>query len=430
MFENLNTSIQESSEEDLLVAAGEAKPTDKDKTDGKTDKKEKPDDKKSTKSKSDKTVTSSKKSVSELSDKNLDIALGEKDEDDDDKNDDDNKVDDDDDQNDDDTTNEGDDKDEDDKNEGDDDEKKDDEKNESTEEGIEVKDFLKARVDFLVKKGEWLDFEGREDVEWDEDTFAEVELKQREAQKEQMREELLDSFGPYGREIADYAANGGDPEDLIDIFKEQQRVENLSIDDEESQKAVVLKYATEFQNMKPERAKKYVDGLIADKELEDAAAEAKENMEEDLKAQAKALKDEQDETKRLATEKTKQNLEKFAKDVNTVLNLREDIPADEKRDLLKVLTKFDKKLQNGTPVNDFYFKFAEFRKDLPNYIELVRLVLNPKKYLKSVKNTGKTEASEKDFNLLRTANKSKKLKSSQAKKNDDGEKKSTFKLLY
>jgi hypothetical protein len=427
MFDNVqNASIAVSSEEDLLAAMGTPKTTDKapkektgkDKTDATDETKDKP-----TKSTKDKPATSSKKTVTELSKADLEIAAGAQDDDDD--NDVDDTETDKDDEND---SNDKVDSDDDDQNDKDDDKTDKDDKDETTGE-ISVNDFLKARVNLLVKKGEWLDFEGRDEVEWDEETFAEVELKQRAAQKEQLREDLLDEFGPYGRAIAEYSANGGDAEDLIDIFKEQQRVENLSIDTEESQREVVFKYVTEFQRMKPERAKKYIDGLVADKGLEDAAKEAKDEMETELKAQEKALKDNQAEEQKLAKQKIKQSQEKFSTDVNNILKLRDDIPADEKRDLLKVLTKFDKTINNGTTVNDFYFKFAEFRKDLPSYIEMVRLVLNPKKYLKTVKNTGKTETTEKDFSLLRTGNKTKKVKTSSTP-NDRGEKKSTFKLIY
>jgi hypothetical protein len=465
MFNNMpNSNVQIASEEDLLAAAGEAKPTGKggkdDKTDTK-DKKDKTDEKdKKTGGKSDKSDKSSgksdpKKTVTALSRKDLEAAAGSDDDDDNNDDDDDQNNDDqnddttdktktkkvvkkakeadetddtnDEDQNDDDNDNNDED------NTDDNDENNDDENNNDDADGpIAVKDFLKARVSLLLKKGEWVDFEGSDDVEWDEDAFAEMEIQQRNYQKEQLREELLDSFGPYGREIADYTANGGDPEQLIDIFKEQQRVVNLSIESEDDQKAVVLKYVTEFQNMKPKQAQTYINALIADKELETTAKEAKESMEADLKAQEKELKDTQAEAVRKAQATTKANLEKFSKDVNGVLASRDDIPADEKKEILKVLTKFDKKLQNGTPVNDFYFKFAEFRKDLPNYLELVRFVMNPKKYKATVKNTGKSETAEKAFSLVRTDNKSKKTKTSTgtADENRTGKKKTTFKLLY
>lgn len=457
MFENIeSTNIAVMSEEDMAIASGTPPADDKggkggdnkDQGDGKTKGKEKTNGKTDDKSKD---KPASKKIVSVLSKKDLDTALGSDDDDNDD------------DSNEDDENQDADDKDtkkidkkkaagkkkeetedDDDENQDADDENADDDSNEEDENAdddnneeddvpageIEIKDFLKARVDMLIKTGKWFDFDGREDVEWDEDTFEQIEIKQQEAKETEIRENILDSFGPYGSAIADYAAKGGDPEKLIDIFKEQKRVENLSIESEDDQKAVVLKYVTEFQNMKPKQAQTYINALIADKELADTAKEAKDSMEQALKDEENSLQAEQDEAIKKRDEKTKSDLAQFATDVNSVLNTRTDITPDEKKELIKVLTKFDKKLKNGVPVNDFYFKFAEFKKNLPNYIELVRFVLDPKKFVKSQVNKGKTDATEKAFKLVRTGNSAKKAKSAQPDTKGANGKKTTFKLIY
>jgi hypothetical protein len=467
MFENLsNTNVAQASEEDLLTAAGpsgddkekgkksgDTKDKNQGDDDGKT-KGKKTDGKTDDKSK-DKSASGPKKSVSALSSKDLNTALGDQDDDDDDQDDDavdDDAADDDagevpkkktskkkkeetsdDDDQDDESDDDNDDEDQDNEDEDkDDDEKDKDDENEKDSGNIDVKDFLKARVDLLIKTGKWYDFEGREDVEWDEETFEQIETKQQEAKEAEIREEMLTSFGPYGSAIAEYAANGGDPEKLIDIFKEQQRVVALSVETEDDQKAVVLKYATEFQKMKPKAAQTYINALIADKELETVAKDAKESMEKELKDQEDALQQEQADVKAANEAKVKSDLQEFSQKVTQVLNSRTDISPEEKKELSKVLTKFDKKLKNGVPVNEFYFKFAEFKKDLPNYIEFVRFVLDPKKFIKSKENKGKTDANEKAFKLVRTGNKSKKAKSSGNPGGDGGSggKKTTFKLIY
>ncbi len=425
MFDNLSTSIKESSEENLLAAAGEVKKLDTTKSSGNqnddNDDNQNDDDdddtgtttkpaKKSTSKAKDKstTIVPKKKEVTEISKNALEIAAGEED---DENNEEENEN-------------------------QEDDENNEEENNEENEENdnqpVSVSDFLKARVNLLIKKGEWLPLDGvdTDEIEWDEDTFAEIELKQREAQKDILRSEILDSFGPIGSTIAEYTANGGNPDDLIDIFKEQQKVENLSIETEEGQKAAMLKYAKEYLKMKPEKAVKYVDSLIADKELEGEAKEAVGIMTAELKAEAQRLKDEAEENVKNRKLQEKANIDKFVNDVNVVLNKNKDIPADEKAVLLKVLTKFDKKLQNGTPVNDFYFKFADFRKNTESYIDLVRFVMNPTKFMKTIERKGKNESAEKDFKLIRTSNKTKTAKSAGGEQNTTKPKTSGFKLLY
>jgi hypothetical protein len=403
MFDNIQSSrVVEATEQDILAALGEEPTSEKTK-----------DEKSSTKSK-DTTDSGSKKDVSasDVSDDDLEIALGN----------DDSNSDNEEDQND--SEDDG----EDDGEDADKKAKKDDEKTSSLETDDDVKAFLKARVNFLVEKGEWQPFEGIEEVEWDEETFAEIELKQREFTRQMMRDELLDSFGPYGKQIAEYSANGGDPDDLIDIFKEQIQVQNFSIDTEEQQRELVYKYETEFLGKKPERVTKYINTLIADKELADEASAAKEAMESKLKEKAEEIQKAQLDTIEQEKEKQRRIVKDFSDSVSSYLNSSKEISTKEKQEIINVLTKFDKKLKNGTPVNEFYFKFAEFKKNLPDYIELVRFVLNPKGYKKAAITEGKNAATEKSFKLIRTGQKTKSAKGTVPDSNSNP-KTTKFKLL-
>jgi hypothetical protein len=455
MFDNLSTAVHTANEDDLLSAfetdetstASKKTKTDDTKTkDSKTKDQVKPTSKKTSSSKDNTGLTPKKDIITDLStdddDDIFDTDDENTDEDDDADEDTDQEevekkkdakkkvvkkeedTDDDDDK--DDTTDDEDTNDE--STDDDNDEDSDDEKG-GVETDEDVKDFLQKRGELLIEKGEWVDFEGREDFEWTEENFAQLEIDQRKFQKEQMVEEILNSFGPTGREIAQYTQNGGNPDDLIDIFKEQQRVENLTVDTEEAQKAVVLKYETEFLGKKPERVKKYIDSLIADKELKDVATEAKEAMEASLTEQATTLQAEQEAVVKERQQKQKAEINRFSNEASAIINGDKTIAASEKSLLLKVLTKFDKRLPNGTPVNEFYNRFAEFKKDLPNYIKLVRFVMDPEKFTKGLKNEGKTAAVEQSFKLARSSQKSKKVKSTDSLNNKGKVGKTKFQLL-
>lgn len=427
MFDNLDsTLIKESNEEDLLAAAGvqkkEIKPDpnnggsanggdDDDDLDNPGDQqpeKKKPADKKKPAPKSKNDKTDIQKEVTDLSDDDLKQALGE-DNDDDEPNDDD------------------DDDDKDDK----DDNKSNDDEQELTEEEISTSDFLKARVKFLIEKGEWAPLDESVDIDeviWTEDNFADLELKQREAQREEMKKDILSSFGAIGATLAEYSSQGGNPEKLIEIFKEQQFVELIAIDTEDGQKSAVYKYQTEFLNKSPESANRFIKNLLADNELEAEAKEVKGLMEQELQDQLEAEKQEQADRDAQRIERENKTIKDFSDSVISHVDKSTDIPADEKKELIKVLTKFDKKLANGTKVNEFYFKFANFRKDLPNYLKLVRLVLNPAKYDKSLLNQGKTTEAQKAFKIIKSVNSSKKSVSTDP--SGTGKSKSGFKLLY
>ena len=285
----------------------------------------------------------------------------------------------------------------------------------------------------LLKKGEWrtFEFDGKkpEDITWDEDTFEEIELQQRAWQKETLREELLESFGPYGKDIAEYASNGGNPEDLLDIFKEQQQVKLIDISTEEGQKEILYQYQTQFLKRSPQRANKEIERAIADKLLEDDAKEAKEAIENHLNDEAEAMKKEAEDAKINRLNQQKNSQIRFTADVNEILNKSEDISPDEKKEIQKLLTNFRHELPNGVKVNDFYYKLAEFRKDLKNYINMVRFVNNPERFIKTIKNKSSSAAAEKAFKLAKGSQSKKNVKTINEFDRNRSKKGTGFKLM-
>lgn len=419
MFENLNTEVI--SPEDLLIAMGGEAAAAGDK---KTDKTEKADKGTAGKDKADKTDKTNTKSqgntgtskttdVADLSDADLAIASKgqEEEEEEEDQND----------QNDD---NNDDDKGEEDK-----------DKNKGANTDDLIPDFIKSRVLFLINNGEWSNFEidGKkpEDIEWDEDTFADMELQQRNDWKATAREEIVDSYGPYGRMIADHIINGGNPDELIDIFKEQQEVKGFDISNESGQEDVVFKYETEVLGKNAIRVKKDIARLKADGELEAEAKEAKTKWEGSLKNEEAAVKKEAADQKKAFDLQAVENQRKFVASVTKTVTDNAEIQEDEKKQVIDALTKFTHELPNGMKVNKFYNKLADFKKNLPDYIDLVRFVLNKDKFIKTVKNTGKSQANEKAFKMLRTsAQKTKTSTSTGTSSEGDKDKKRTGVQLY
>ncbi len=94
----------------------------------------------------------------------------------------------------------------------------------SQEDVDQSKVILKNTVNFLIEKGIWQDFDGRDDLELDEETYAELAVKQDEARLTDKFNELVDSTGDYGEAIISHIKNGGNPDEIIDIFKEQKQV--------------------------------------------------------------------------------------------------------------------------------------------------------------------------------------------------------------
>jgi hypothetical protein len=74
--------------------------------------------------------------------------------------------------------------------------------------------------------------------------------------------ELVDSTGPFGKAIIDFVKNGGNPDEIIDLFKEQKQVESISIENADGQKDIIKHYYSEVLGWKPEKIEKYLSGLI------------------------------------------------------------------------------------------------------------------------------------------------------------------------
>lgn len=387
MFENLNSEafVEEASAEDLLIALGDP---DKGPLPDK-DKGTKPTDKNPAKSGTGSTGTSDK-DLADIPKADLKAATTGQDDDDDDD--------------DDEGKNDG-------KNTGtegtnDDD---DDEGKVKSNDAATTSEFLKSRVQFFIQNGEWdgdfeIDGKKPEDIEWDEDTFGEIDLQQRSAWKEQARAEIVNSYGPYGKAIADHIIAGGDPDTLIDIFKEQQEVKAFDISSESGQEDLVFRYQTEILGRKAERVKKDIVSWKADGVLEEEAKEAKTTWEQSLKKQETEEKQAAINIKTANENRAKENQRVFIENVTTVVNGNKEISDDEKKQVIKALTTYNQELPNGQKVNAFYSKLAEFKKSLPNYIDLVRFVLNKDKFIKTVKNTGKNTANDKSFRMIRAAN--------------------------
>lgn len=267
----------------------------------------------------------------------------------------------------------------------------------SEEEKQSIKEALKNTVNYLVEKGMWLDFEGREDLEIDDETYAELAVKQDEARVSKMFSELVDSTGPYGKAIIGFIKQGGDPEAVIDIFKESKQIENLDTSGEEGQKQLVSKYYKEVLKWKPERIQKHISTLVTNEELESETENIKDLYDEYHKEELKQIAEEQ----RAFQEKQKEREEKFRDNIVSAIKERKDLSDKERRSLEKSILQYSHKLPDGNEVSDFYVKFSQLQSDPKEYIDLVRFVMNKEEYIKKLKTEINNKVTDKTFNFVK-----------------------------
>jgi desulfoferrodoxin (superoxide reductase-like protein) len=251
------------------------------------------------------------------------------------------------------------------------DEKKEEKVEEEVKVGDDVKVALKNTVNFMIEQGLWEDFEGRDTTEFDNDTYATLALEQNQRQVDRIVNEVLDQTGDYGKAIITHIRQGGNPDEIIDLFKEHKRIEFLgNTDTLEGKSQFVTEYYRKFNNWSEAKAEKYVKGLIESDSLDSEVDEVKDNYKsiqqeeiKELNAQQAAYEAEQQKKR----EETKANLTRAIDD-------NPDLLIDEKKALKDSLFRFNQKLENGTVVNKFLYKFTALQNDPKDMLTLYTLL--------------------------------------------------------
>lgn len=258
-------------------------------------------------------------------------------------------------------------------------------------------EVLKATVDYLIEQGLWQDFEGREDMEFTEETYAKLVAEQDKLRVHGMFEELVDSTGPFGKAIIEFTKNGGNPDEIIDLFKEQKTTEAISIDKPEGQKTIIKQYYTDVMGWKPEKAEKYITKLTLDGELESEAAEVKDLYGNFYKKEADRLNAQQEE---FAT-KQREAEQAFESNIRSAVKERKDLTAGEKKMVEEYLLSYDQKLPNGNMVNKFYVNFAKMQSNPADYVDLVMFVMDKQKFVQKVQKQEESKATAKAFSFIK-----------------------------
>lgn len=263
---------------------------------------------------------------------------------------------------------------------------------------------LKNTVDFMIQKGYWKDFEGREDLDIDEETYAELASKQFESKLNESLSEILDSTGDYGKAIIAHVRDGGNPDDVIDIFKEQKEIQSIDTNTDNGKALMVSKYYSEILGWKPERVEKHLKRIIEDDDLDIESSEIEEKYNEYYQEQLQNIELEREQAKLQRLE----GQQRFASSINETLT-ELNYSDSEKRKITKALLDV-KKLPNGQVTTDFTLRFSEIQKDPKRLIKLVDYVMDEEKFINKIQKTSDTNAAAKSFNFIKgnsTASKSK-----------------------
>lgn len=261
----------------------------------------------------------------------------------------------------------------------------------------QVSEILTNTVKFLVEKGLFKDFEGREDLKFTEEVYADLVEQQIEAIVNERYDSKKKSAGEYGQAIIDYIEKGGDADEVIDLFKEQRAIQEFDISTDESRKELITKFYKEAHGWKTDKIKKFVDGLIGEEgALEAEATDIKGKYDLSYKQQLQQLREQQTQ---LQQEQERRN-KAFETNISSTIDKAKDLD-DTRKKLIKDSLFKPKKLNDGTIANDMYVKLAQIQTDPNEYIEFTEFVMDKKGYLKRKQIEFQNTAVDKKFQFVK-----------------------------
>jgi hypothetical protein len=262
----------------------------------------------------------------------------------------------------------------------------------------DAKAILKNTVDFLIQSGNWSDFEGREDMEFDDDSFGKLALAQDQSRVQSMFSELLDETGEYGKAIISHIKNGGNPDEVIDIFKEQKQLATIDTNTFEGRVEKIEAYYTDVIGWKPEKIKRYLERISQDQdEFDTEFTEVEEKYNEYYQEKL----DEINERTNTQKKEQEQKKQQFVSNIKNVLEARTDLTKKDQGLIESALFNYKYKLPNGQQVNEFFVKFAELQKDPQAYVDLVLYVMDKKRVVEKQNQTIAKKESIKQFNFVK-----------------------------
>ncbi len=282
---------------------------------------------------------------------------------------------------------------------------------------------LQNIAEYFIEEGVWDDFEERETFDFsDNKAVADLLVKQTEKKAYDYLGELVENTGPYGKAIINYVQNGGNPDDLIDIFKEEKEVKSADITTDEGKRAFIQDYYVNVANMKPERAKKVVEALELEGEIDNELNDVKGQYDQYYKVKTEQLSAKAE----LEAEQKQEQQTIFRNSIINEVTKRNDLTEKQRRQLAEAILVEDQELNDGSRTTKFYAALSQVQNNVSDYLEVVEFITDREGFKKRLMNDTKNKDRIQTFNFLKQNNATKKTGSSSVMPT---QKESTFKFI-
>ena len=248
-----------------------------------------------------------------------------------------------------------------------------------------------ALYQYFVDKKIWGEVELPEGTEWNEDTFKQVQ----DLQVVSRYDDLVNKTGPAGKMIIEYEKNGGRPETMVDLFKEQRAVQTYDIADADGQEAFLREFYA-AQGSSENSVARVVKSLIdqGPEVLKEEAEEKKALWDEQYKAEIAA-----EANRQTVVQKQREDVEKnFQKNITQAVTSAADLSPKERKELREYILNYNQNY-GGAQVSQFYTDMVALQQDPGNYIELAKFIKGLKNgdYKKKIADTTKKQVTANAF---------------------------------
>lgn len=236
---------------------------------------------------------------------------------------------------------------------------------------------VKATAQFMFESGRWEKYDGWEDdlENMTPEMYEEISQEQSEYKAQEMFNKSISRLGTIGQRLIQYELNGGDPEKLLDLFKQQRSLDSLDMKNEADRKYVIETYHREYADYDDDQIKDLIDSFKLSKTEEKQAENFYKKLKQIVDYRTQTEEAEQAKTKQATLERRAKFMQDFQTLVSTEFKEDSDV-------ILKAVNE-KVKLPNGTVATPFTAKFLEIQQDPAKYASLIRYVMNQEKLEKT-----------------------------------------------
>ena len=254
----------------------------------------------------------------------------------------------------------------------------------------------KAFADYFVETGIWKDFEGREDIEYNEETFQALWKAQADNTVREYLTEERSQFGDAANQLIDYLKTGGTVDDFVANYTQQLEVSSLDTSDESGQERAIKEYYKSL-DWSDTKIKKHIERLkdSGESEFKEEAEDCKNKLVEAIEAEREEMLREQE----AIAQDRKLRIEAFNKAVRNEIYKDADLADREKKELDRFIYEYKYQDNQGNKYSEFMVRMNEINQDPKKYQKFLKFVKNIDSF--ESKKVAEKQTAKSTFNFLK-----------------------------